>query len=767
MIKELASSLSIDEVVATLLVDRGINDAASAGKFLYPSREDLEDPFRLTGMRDAVDRIMRAVEEKEKIVVYGDYDCDGITATATLCGYLRSIGADVSFFIPSRFDTGYGLSVEALEEVAETYYPDLIITVDCGIGSVEEAEYLQDVLAIDLIITDHHVLPEVLPNAIVVNPHLDPTSSCADLSGAGVAFKLVQALGGIAAAWRYVDLAAVATVADIVPLTGENRRIVSLGLAKINSREEINKGLRLLIRSIDLKKEVDTHAVGFQIAPRINSLGRIGNATETVQLFIGEEYVELQGIVEKMNHANELRRSLVEETYREAREMLKEYDLATHKIILLYKKEWSSGIVGLVCGRLRTDFNRPVILLCGEDVLTGSGRSTEGVDIFLTIKSAEKYLERFGGHKNAAGLSLKFENLIAARNAMDDYLEANYPNDIYTRSKAYDFALPPERITMALADGIELLAPFGIGNPKPIFKFTSDDISLQTFGAGENVKGRINADAEIIGFGRAYLADGLKVGLSYDYLCECSKNEYKNIVKVQMRIVSEFLTESKGWKDTLPVFNRFLRSNLYKEEQCSYSVISKEELKDVLYDDAFCTMFLSFSPDSADLLRSIPTLNGVVRFEYGKSCDAPWNELLVAPESDPVGYKKVVLLDTPLTTGYVSRLTKATGGDVIVVKNNYPYKEIFRAVDLSVDAIQAVYRKIERLIFSGGGASSPIELATRLSEGKEAEFLIAFYVLFESGALSVGQGFSLSLRPFPDLFSSLLYKRLLALKKVL
>ena len=769
VIKNLASALPVDALVAEMLVNRGVNTPDAARKFLYPSKDDFQDPFLLTGMTKAVERIRQAVADGEKIVVYGDYDCDGITATAILYGYLSSLGADVDYYIPNRFDTGYGLTTEALEAIAETYYPDLIVTVDCGVSSKEEAEYLEEVLAIDLIVTDHHVLPEVLPNAVVVNPKQDPASPCVDLCGAGVAFKLVQALGGFEAAWRYVELAAVATVADVVPLTGENRLIVSLGLKKINSRESINKGLRLLIQSIDLKGPVDPHAVGFQIGPRINSLGRLGDTTESVRLFVDEEFVELQGIVEKMNRANELRKSLVEKTYLEAKELLKEYDLATHKIILLYKEDWSSGIVGLVCGRLRNEYNRPVILLSGDDVLVGSGRAGEGVDIHATIKSAERFLVKFGGHKSAAGLTVKRENLIDARNAMDDFLEKTYPDEVYSRSNQYEFAIRPEDVTLSLAENMALLEPFGVGNPKPIFKFSSADISLAPLGSSETVKGRLGADGEIIAFRKSYLLEGLQLGLSYEFLCECSKNEFRNVVKAQMIVDDVFVVgEPQGDAKDISLFNRYLRSNLYREEKCDFSVVTEDELSDSFYDDRFCTLFVSFSAESAArFCASDANKQRCSRIEYAKSFDAPWNEVLLAPDGDPIGYRKIVLLDTPLTTGYVSRLVKSTGAEVSVVKNRYPYADVFKKVDLSLNALTATYQKINKFIFSGAGAASPVDLAKRISAGGEEEFLIHFYVLFEAGAISVGQGFALYARQMSDPAASVLYKRLMALKKIL
>lgn len=763
-IAELASALGVSDVFAGLLVSRGITDPAEAKAFLYPSVSALEDPFVLSGMREAVDRVRSAIEEHEKIVVYGDYDCDGITATSILYDYLTSLGADVSYFIPNRFDTGYGLNTETLEEIAETLFPDLIITVDCGISSVEEAEFMDEVLAIDLIVTDHHTLPATLPRAIVVNPKLNPESNSRDLCGAGVAFKLVQALGGAKAAWQYIELAAIAMIADVVPLTRENRLIASLGLGKINSREKINKGLRLLIESIGLK-EVTAGDVGFHIAPRINALGRLEDCSEVVTLFTTEEYVVLQGLIEKLARVNELRKSLTKEVYREALELLKEYDLATHKVIFLYKEGWNPGVLGLVAGYLKNDFERPVILVTGEEEVKGSARSPEGVDIYAVIKSAEEFLVKFGGHKRAAGLTLLRENLIQARNRMDEYLDQTLSNEALQRLPHYDLALRPEEITLRLAEEIALLEPTGEGNRKPIFKFSTADFPVQPFGNGLHVKGRIHENAELIGFNMSYLSEAIKAGGTYDMMCECSINVFKNIERVQMKISSVFASHFADGEENPSLFNRYLRSNLYKEEPCDFTVVSEDMLGDLFYDDDFCTLFLSLSCESAAYLRSRKDFSDKVRrCEYGKSFDAPWNEVLIAPESEPIGYKRILLLDTPLTKGYVARLKKETQAEIYVLKDHYPYADIFRRVNLSSQAIAGAYEALKRFIYAGSGAASPVDLAMRLSPADPYSFLICFYVLFESGSISVGQGFALALRSFSDPANSLLYRRLSALK---
>lgn len=766
--ENLSRTLGVSAKFAEILIGRGIDTPEKARSFLHPSVEDLEDPFLLSGMKEAVERIRYAVDNGEKIVVFGDYDCDGITATAMLYDYLSSLRADVSYYIPNRFTSGYGLTIEILEEIAESLFPDLIITVDCGISSVEEATYLDEVLAIDLIVTDHHTLPSELPQAILVNPKLTPGSKCFDLCGAGVAFKLVEALGGMKDAWRYIELAAIATIADIMPLTEENRVITSLGLKKMNSREKINKGLRLLIESADIREKVTTYDVGFRLAPRINALGRLGDATEAVELFTTEEFVVLEGLVEKLGTANELRKSLANEVYREAIELLKEYDLVSHKIIFLYKADWNPGVLGLVAGRLAKEFTRPTVLVCGEGEIKGSARAPEGVDLYETIKSAEPYLVKFGGHKRAAGLTLLFENMIAARNAMDEYLESHADRDTFTHRQPYDMTLRPDEVTVSFAEELSLLEPTGEGNRKPLFRIDSDLCSLQSFGTGVHIKGRLNDAAEVIGFNLAYVAEGLAGGMKYSLLCECDKETYKNRDRAQLRIVEAAPLAFSESDDSLLLFNRYLRSNLYKEEYSDFTPLTEDRLSDARYDEDFGNLYLALSQESAERFLKRESSAEEIRFiEYGKSLFAPINELLFAPETDPIGYRNIILLDTPLTKGYVARLAKTTGASVYVVTDRYPYRDRFREADLSPEAVSASYQQIKEFLFMGNGATSPIDLTQKIAPKDPFAFLIHFYTLYECGALRIGQGFRLYPQSIGDLSASTLYRRIVALKKQL
>ena len=767
-VKTLVDALGISKVFAEVLVGRGIDTPEKAEAFLHPSKEMITDPLLLSGMQDAVRRIREAIEKKERIVIYGDYDCDGILATSILYDYFLSLDADVYYHIPNRFEDGYGLKTETLESIAENLFPDLIITVDCGISAVEEAEYLSEVLAIDLIITDHHTLPDILPNVIVIDPKQDE-GPAHDLCGAGVAFKLVQALAGLDDAMRYVDLAAIATIADIVPLREENRVIASLGLKKINAHYAVKKGLRMLIESCEIEGDLLASHVGFRIAPKINAVGRIGDASEIVRLFVSDEYIELQGLVDKVTNANELRKSLVSQMYEEALEMLKEADLAVHKVIVLYKESWNIGVLGLVAARLSREYSRPTLLFAGEDVLKGSARAPEGIDLYQTIKASSSVLLGFGGHKGAAGLSVARENLIAARDLMETYLDSVYQEEDFTLRPQCEAEVSADDITIRLAEELSLLEPTGEGNRKPLFKIKSDWCQMGVMGNGAHAKGRLNAQAEIVAFNRAYLQEGIALGLHYDLISECDKEVYKNREKVKLKVSFAVPSAYRRAESNAIAYHRYLRSNVYPETGVApCTTISFQEIADTLYDDTFGTLFIAFSPETVERFFSNAEMKGKVdRVEYACPVDPARNTLVIAPDFIPIAYKRIILLDTPLTKGYISYLAKHTDAEIYVVKDNYPFRAEIARTDLSFEGIEKTYRAIRSFVFSGNAAASPMEFFEKFPADNIYALISHFYVLYESGSLKVGQGFSLSPQNWTEPSASTIYRRLLALRKQL
>ncbi|MBQ2956422.1 MAG: single-stranded-DNA-specific exonuclease RecJ [Clostridia bacterium] len=461
-----------------LLMQRGVASLEEAEAFLHPSADQLIDPMKLSGMPEAVERILRARGVYEDVCVFGDYDVDGVSASSLLSMFLREMGMRVSVYIPSRHEEGYGLNERAIIEIAKT--ASLLITVDCGISCLHEVELAKS-LGMDVIVTDHHRPGDLVPDCTVINPLLGdyPFPS---LCGAGVAFKLILALAaglekeqgmcsvppGWGMAGKYVDLAALATVADIVPLISENRVIVSLGLKMIN--ENPRPGVAALIHAAGLDgKTISAGNIGFQLAPRLNASGRLGDARRAMALLTSDNGTEAAPIADELEQENTARRACEQQIVEEALEKMKQYDLLRHRIIVIVGEGWNSGVIGLAASRLVTKYFYPVILLAEKDgVCTGSCRSIPGVDIFAALSSCADLMTRFGGHKQAAGLTIDRDKVEQLIERLDEYIWENVSREEYIPQMEYDLRLPLNEVSEEAVRQMELMQPTGFGNPSPV-----------------------------------------------------------------------------------------------------------------------------------------------------------------------------------------------------------------------------------------------------------------------------------------------------------
>lgn len=470
----LAKKLNISEVIAQILINRGLRDEKMAAEFLYGDIENLYDPYLLKDMERAVQRIKCAIKNNEKIIVYGDYDVDGITATALVVRVLKRLGASVDYYIPDRQSEGYGLNQPAIENLYKAGIK-LLITVDCGISAVAEVTSAQN--KVDIIITDHHQPPGVLPAAYaVINPKRNDCSyPDKNLAGVGVAFKLCQALWHVSQnggdVFDYLDFVAIGSIADIVPLLGENRILVKRGLELLNKTK--NPGLQALFRICNIEK-IDAGKVGFVIAPRLNAAGRIGQGTAGVELLLAEdvEYaVKLAGFLEEQN----VRRQAVEKDILMAAEtLLEEYDLRHNKVIVLSGANWHSGVIGIVASRLLDKYYRPVIVISENDgVGKGSCRSIPNFDIYSALSQCEDILLKFGGHKMAAGLSINVDKISALRERLNNIASESLKDEDYIPVLNIDAMLSLHEIDNAFLEQLACLAPHGMGNPKPLFASAS------------------------------------------------------------------------------------------------------------------------------------------------------------------------------------------------------------------------------------------------------------------------------------------------------
>ncbi|MDE5592880.1 MAG: single-stranded-DNA-specific exonuclease RecJ, partial [Clostridiales bacterium] len=458
-----------------LLFLRGYDNVDAIDVFLHPSVDNFYPPESMLGMNECCNRLRQAIENNERVVVYGDYDADGICASSILSLYLAEQGVEVYTHIPDRLGEGYGLNSDSVERIIENTMPDLILTCDCGISAVEEVELAKE-LGVDIVVTDHHEVGKVLPDCVVVNPH---QSECKypfkDLCGAGVALKIVQAMGGVQAASAYYDLAAIATVADLVSLTDENRLIVQLGLMSMTNSK--NFGVAALIDSLKLKT-VTSSDIAFRIAPRINAAGRMGSAYRAFELFTSSDPAIVSDRLQQIINANNDRKTLCDDLYAQAIELLKNEDLISRRAIVIASDKWEKGITGILAARLVGDFKRPVfILVKSGDEYKGTCRSVEGINIYDLLSQQSDILKEFGGHNQAAGFTILPEYVNEFKSRICAALE-NVDINTFIPSLKYDMELLESEVNSDFAASLELLEPTGNnGNPKPLFMTKTTSLS--------------------------------------------------------------------------------------------------------------------------------------------------------------------------------------------------------------------------------------------------------------------------------------------------
>ena len=647
----------MSKVLHQLLIQRGISSAEEAEAFLHPGISQLNDPFLLNDMDLAAGHIRRAIDHGEPICIWGDYDVDGVSASAILYDYLCSEGAQVEVYLPSRHDEGYGLNEEGLREVAQR--AKLLVTVDCGISSHDLIELAKE-LGLIPIVTDHHRPGEILPECPVVNPLLNDYPF-PYICGAGVAFKLVHALGGLDAALERVDLAAIATVADVVSLTGENRAIVHLGLEKINTNPR--PGLAALMESARIEPgQADSQAIAFRLAPRLNAGGRLGSARRSFNLLVQDEPFLAVAQADELEQENARRQSIEREIRAQAEVQLEGLDFSAHRILLVRGEGWNSGVIGLTASHLKEKYHYPVIALAEEDgMLVGSCRSIEGVDIFKTLCSAGDLMEKFGGHSQAAGLTVKAENFEALWAALDKYLFENIPPQTYMPSAAYDIAASLDEFSEAFVRAMGALEPTGCGNPEPIFRTTVKLIEARAIGAqGGHLRlicSENGARRTGIYFGAGELAQ--RLGDEAEILFTPQLNSWNGRTDVQLRLSALRETNTSARIDAAnaregQMLRKFLTELFYnRRNSCTRSAnaISMRELRDRLDAgvqgtwilcgglDAATRIFAGVDPCPLDL--SIGEIPGDAR---------AFNTLIVWPDRldrFPRGLRTLVLAGLP------------------------------------------------------------------------------------------------------------------------
>lgn len=473
---QLADEFNVLPSTMYLILSRGISTREEIQKYL--SVGQLLDPFLIKNMRQLCDRIHLAKQVGDKILIFGDYDVDGVSATAIMLKTLKKLGIDADYYLPNRYVDGYGLTKEVLDKIEKQFSPDLIITVDCGISCHDEVEYAKS-KGMEICITDHHEIPEVLPDTIVLNAKIEGQEyPFRELCGTGLAYKISEALLGQKKAEEFLPIAAIATIADIVSLTGENRNIVKKGLRCF---EKLPYGLKALFKEnkISLSNPTSTD-IAFKIAPKINSSGRMGDAGDSLQLYLSEDPVVIKKYLDKIRLHNAKRQELSSTILQDCDQAIKKMDLSKTRVICLASKKWDQGILGIACAKLVEMYNRPVFLfsLVG-DVLHGSGRSINDINIHELLSCQQDILETYGGHTMAAGLSLKREHYEEFCNRVNSFAFEKVDDDVFIPIRYYDMEIKSEDLTERFLEELKLLEPFGCGNARPRFKITVENLEIE------------------------------------------------------------------------------------------------------------------------------------------------------------------------------------------------------------------------------------------------------------------------------------------------
>ena len=652
-ISNIARDLNVSDVVARLIYNRGYSDARCGAEFLDPKDSRLHDPFLLKDMDRAVKRIFESIEKGDKITVYGDYDVDGVTSVTLLYLYLCSLGADVNYYIPLRAKEGYGVSRSAIDTLKEKG-TKLIITVDTGITANNEVEYASE-LGIDTVVTDHHECHGELPLACaVVNPHRpDCDYPFCELAGVGVVFKLVCALEIFRRpecdretcvrdiCSGYVDLVAVGTVADVMPLVDENRIIVKLGLAAID--EGARLGLAALIEAANnanatrpatgvaekntKKRKINSGYISFSLAPRINAAGRISSASKAVELLLASDENTAASLADELCEINLIRQreenSIAEEAYKRIEES---HDFERDKVIVLENDSWQQGIIGIVSSRITEKYGLPSILISfagatdgdsdPHDVGKGSGRSVKGMNLVDALDHCREHLIQFGGHELAAGLSVMRCNIDAFRRMINDYARESLSEDVFVMRCEADCEITPDELSMDVVDEIALLEPFGVANQTPVFLVKGMTLErVISMGAGKHSKLMLNHSGKsytAVCFGIAASTIEFNFGERIDLLCQLAVNEFRGQKSLQLIVQDIRLSEDLEKKyddekrryseiasggefteaeDVIPT--RADVANVYKflryEEMCGHSMFS--------YRDLHCALIEQLSVD--------------------------------------------------------------------------------------------------------------------------------------------------------------------------
>ena len=657
---DIEEKFKVSRDVAEILLLRGFNTFEDIEKFLNPQISDMYDPFLFNEMDTVVTRIKKAISNNEHILIFGDYDVDGITSTYILLDYLKKLGVHCDTFLPNRYSDGYGLTHDAVDYVIKHFKPNLIITVDCGISGYEEIEYIKS-LGIDVIVTDHHDCPEILPKCPIIDAKLpNQRYPFRELCGAGVALKLVEALAGRDVALKYLPVCAIATVSDIVPLIDENRIIVKLGLDKpLNAYPD---GIVALAKELKLGTKLTSQEVSFKLAPKLNAAGRMGDANHSLKLYIEKDKNEIRKLISQLLLYNTDRQELCNVVYADCIKELKKVNLSEQKVIVLAKKNWSIGILGIVAARIAEEYNRPAFLL-GEEggLFKGSCRSIEGMNIHNLLTQLSDILTSFGGHTMAAGITIAEDKLEEFKTRLNKIVENEYPEDFFAPYYQYDLDININDISIDRLKHLEILEPYGCQNSTPIFRLEFGKCSVTPMKNNPNHLTIQLPQVNLLAFNSAEYFNLASQSSKKECLAELwvdvfrGNSSCKGIIKrLQLgaspnigaeRIGGEYIKQlslsSHSTKPKYNSYNKYELANLLKESKSSI----------------YGTLIIANTLQSyKDFVENFTKDFKIICYEYLTiTNNNGYNTLCLCPSlnNDFKNYNRIILLDSVIDEAYI------------------------------------------------------------------------------------------------------------------
>lgn len=697
-IAEMSRFFDLDIHLVSLLYSRGINTQEKMKHYLSPSISDLHDPFLFENMQAVVEKIQTHIENDDKILIFGDYDVDGISASAILIQYFNSIGVKVTNYMPNRYEDGYGLSVSTLDKIFMKDTPDLIITVDCGITSLEEVNYIKS-KGIDVIVTDHHEPGDTVPDCLIINPKLSQTYPFKALCGAGVALKLVQALAGINVASKYLPICAIATIADIVDLLDENRSIVYLGL---KDADKLPVGIIKLMHECGLDTKCSASDIAFKLAPKINASGRMGSAESSLALYLEKNPVEIKKLCSKVLEFNTQRQSLCEKVYTDVKNELKNQDIFRISAIVMSSPEWDSGILGIVSARIAEEYHRPTFLFSQVgDELVGSCRSVNGVNVHTLLSSMAHLLTKFGGHPMAAGLTLKVEHYDEFARLTELYVENNLDKSDFLPTKSYDFELEADEVNMKLVEDIERLEPCGHMNARPIFKFKLNNATISSLPKHKQHLVLNYTNFNLLAFNSSDKYFVLSGNTSCTILADLNIDTFRNSKKISGIVKSIDYEDIYRPSDPEIIQAEYIKQLIYPiDSTYTFNNYNRDQLIRLLLDmdkNVYGTLIVANDYNTYINFKSIYDSNNIFRNRiFDINDETGLNTIILAPTNFKSfnTFSRVVYLDPILNMGYLCELKKHTKSTVYLPHSPASNSLLLRNIDLS----RAVFGKYFRLM---------------------------------------------------------------------